>query len=359
LNKSEIAQQMITDKEELAGAIKQYARELGFDMCGIAPASPSAFRRRFLDWLEADYAGEMEYMRRDPERRLDPCQILPAAKSIIVTATNYYSEQQAPSNRHDAIFARYALNEDYHDVLGGRLRNLLNFITEQSADPVEGKIYVDTGPLLERELAQRAGIGWFGKNAMIINSHHGSWFLLGEIILTLPLPADNPAIGGCGSCTRCVEACPTGAIVGPYVVDARKCISYQTIEQKGRIPDEITSRMGNRIFGCDICQDVCPFNIKRAQPTEDPAFLPRTSTKGRTLEEIARLSEEEFRREYKGSPVKRAKRRGLVRNAVAALSSAGDDISASVISNALDDPDPLIRDQAALDRYVHSRYNSS
>ena len=350
---------MTSNNAEFSEAIKQRAYELGFDMCGIAPASPSAFRQEFMDWLDAGYAGEMKYMGRDPERRLDPCQILPSAKSIIVTAVNYYSKCNERSDRHEAIFARYALNEDYHDILSGRLRNLLNYITEQSTDPVEGKIYVDAGPLLERELAQKAGIGWFGKNTMIINSHRGSWFLLGEIILSIPLPADNPALGGCGTCTQCLDACPTGAILRPYVVDARKCISYHTIEQKGCIPEDTAIRMGARVFGCDICQEVCPFNIRRASPTNDESFLPRASTTSRSLEVLAGLSEEEFHRDYKGSPVKRAKRRGLARNAIAALSSMHDESAETAILKASDDPDPLVRDQAALDRYAHSRYNSS
>jgi epoxyqueuosine reductase len=310
--------------EQLAEDIKARAWELGFDLCGIAPAAPSAFKEEFRGWLARGFHGEMGYMARDPERRLDPSFVLPGAKSIVVAAMNYYTESDADTDDPDrALFARYARNDDYHDVMTPRLRELLAFIKEREPS-AEGKVYVDTGPILEREVAQRAGIGWFGKNTLLINTRRGSYFLLGEILLNLPLPPDSPAEGSCGTCRKCIDACPTGAIVQPYELDARRCISYLTIELKGRIPEDLAGKIGNRVFGCDICQEVCPFNERRAAPTEEPAFQPRPATQTPKLVDLLEMTEEEFREKFKGSPVKRAKWRGLVRNAQAALSSSDD-----------------------------------
>lgn len=326
-------------KEDLAARIKERARELGFDLCGIAPAEPSAFKAEFRQWLERGFHGEMGYMARNPERRLDPRLVLPGASSIVVVAMNYYTESEADTDDPEsAVFARYARNEDYHDVMTPRLKELLSFIKElapfvpprpNSGEPTaqratEGRVYVDTGPILEREVAQRAGIGWFGKNTMLINTRGGSYFLLGEILLNLPLPPDVPAVGGCGTCTACIDACPTKAIVRPFEVDARRCISYLTIELKGPIPDEFHGKLGNRIFGCDICQECCPFNDRRAAPTEEPAYQPREATTSPLLTALAAMTEEEFRKQFKGSPVKRAKWWGLMRNVAAALSSFDD-----------------------------------
>src|SRR5688572_17827949 len=307
--------------EELARAIKRKAEELGFDLCGIAPAVPSAFKAEYRAWLDAGYHGEMHYLSRNPERRLDPSQLLPGAKSIVVVGMNYYTEADADTDDPTrAVFARYARNEDYHDVITPRLRNLLAFVQERNPK-AHGKVYVDTGPILEREVARLAGLGWFGKNTMLINTRRGSYFLLGELILDLELPSDRPAVGGCGTCRKCIDACPTGAIVEPFKLDARRCISYLTIEFKGPIPDEFRSKIGNRIFGCDICQEVCPFNLRRARPTDEPALQPREITKGPRLSELANMTEEEFRLRFRGSAVKRAKWKGLVRNVAAALSS--------------------------------------
>jgi epoxyqueuosine reductase len=299
----------------LSKTIKARAFSLGFDLCGIAPAVPSAFRAEFRSWIERGMHGEMGYMARDPERRLEPELVLPGARSIVVVAMNYYTESE-PESPDQAVFARYARGDDYHDVMLPRLKELLAWIREVRPE-AEGKCYVDTGPILEREVARRAGIGWFGKNTMLINTRRGSWFLLGELLLTLPLVPDEPAMGGCGTCTRCLDACPTGAIVRPYEVDARRCISYLTIEQKGPIPVELAEKMGNRIFGCDICQEVCPFNERRAVPTDEPAFHPRPSTIRPKLADLLEMTEEEFRAKFKRSPVKRAKWQGLLRNAAA------------------------------------------
>ncbi len=303
----------------LTQSIKAKAIELGFDLCGIAPVRESCFKEQFREWLEQGYAADMTYMKREPERRLNPSLVMPATKSIVVVAKNYYTEVPENFPPDSARFARYALNEDYHNVMKKPLQELLRFIEENNDHKVTGKIYVDTGPLLEREIAQLAGIGWFGKNTMIINTRKGSWFLLGELLLDIELPPDTSAIGGCGTCTRCIDACPTGAIVRPYVVDSRKCISYLTIENREEIPASLAERMGNRMFGCDICQEVCPFNIRHALPTKDPDFQPRPHIHNHKLTELAMISDEEFRDLFRKSPVKRSKRKGLARNCAAAL----------------------------------------
>jgi epoxyqueuosine reductase len=365
--------------ENLAEAIKRKAHDLGFDLVGITGAEPSVFAAEYREWIERGCHGEMGYLARNVDRRLDPQQVLQGAKSIVVVGMNYYAEEDAPASaqgshgdtanapytktqRHKeeqlttesvakstvqdrAIFARYASGDDYHDVMTPRLRQLLAFIQEArpftspgGSVATEGRVYVDTGPILEREVARRAGLGWFGKNTMLINTRRGSYFLLGEIVTNLALPVDEPAVGGCGTCTRCIDACPTGAITAPYALDARRCISYLTIELKGPIPEELAPAIGNRIFGCDICQEVCPFNRPAGAshptlvPTTEPAFQPRAATTGRTVEELALLSEEEFREQFRGSAVKRAKWRGLLRNVAAAASSRQEDANSIAAS---------------------------
>ena len=310
--------------------IKQKAAELGFDLCGITSAEPSAFAAEYRDWISQGMHGEMAYLERNLERRLDPRELLPEARSIIVVGMNYYTDTpnpdspiSQPSNSVSphAIFARYARGDDYHDVMTARLKALLEFLKAETNEETTGRVYVDAGPILEREVARRAGLGWFGKNTMLINTRRGSYFFLGEIVTNVFLQTDNPAIGGCGTCTKCLDACPTGAITEPYRVDARRCISYLTIELKGEIPEEFHPALnanGARIFGCDICQEVCPFNIRRAAPTQEPSFQPRDITRNSTLKDLLLLSEEEFRAQFKGSPVKRTKYRGLIRNVKAA-----------------------------------------
>ena len=339
-------------RELLADAIKHKARELGFDLVGITGAEPSAFAAEYRDWLARSFAGEMDYLSRNVDRRLNPQVLLPDARSIIVVGMNYYTEEAVgsrqsavgdaestnaelvpgtqyptPNAESAAVFARYALGDDYHDVMTARLRELLSFLKSEAGEGTEGRLYVDTGPILEREVARRAGLGWFGKNTMLINTRRGSYFFLGEIITNVALPVDAPSIGGCGTCTRCIDSCPTGAITAPYELDARRCISYLTIELKGAIPEEFRPALaasGNRIYGCDICQEVCPFNERRATPTDEPAFQPRPATTGRKLIDLLLLTEEEFWEQFKGSPVKRAKRRGLARNAAVALGASDD-----------------------------------
>jgi epoxyqueuosine reductase len=339
----------------LAEAVKARARELGFDLVGITGAEPSAFAEEYREWIAQGCAGEMEYLKRNLERRLDTRELLPGAKSIIVVGMNYYADAEegpgAPETQPDrAIFARYARGDDYHDVMTARLRLLLDFLKGEVGTGADGRVYVDAGPLLEREAARRAGLGWFGKNTMLINTRRGSYFFLGEIVTNVALDYDDPAIGGCGTCTRCLDACPTGAITEPYRVDARRCLSYLTIELKGEIPVEFRPALaasGNRIFGCDICQEVCPFCIRRGCPTSEPAFQPREATSRHKLVDLLLMGEEEFRAKFKGSPVKRAKRRGLLRNvAVALAASDAPEAEAALEQAVADDPEPLVREHA-------------
>lgn len=310
----------------LADAVKAEARRLGFDLVGITEVSPSLFAEPYSEWIAQGFHGEMDYLARNLERRLNPELLLQNARSLIVVGMNYYADTiegagYPPPNPERAIFARYARGDDYHDVLTARLKLLLAFLQNEVGAECEGRVYVDTGPLLEREVANRAGLGWFGKNTMLINTRMGSYFFLGEIITNVALPADVPAKGGCGTCTRCIDACPTDAIIAPFQLDARRCLSYLTIELKGDLPEEFApaiGKAGNRIFGCDICQEVCPFNLRRSQPTTEPAFQPRTVTTNATLSELSLLTEEEFREKFRKSPVKRTKHRGLLRNIAAA-----------------------------------------
>jgi epoxyqueuosine reductase len=339
----------------LTEAIKVRARELGFDLVGVTGAEPSAFAEEYRDWVAQGYAGEMEYLTRNLHRRLDPRELVPDARSIIVVGMNYYADAEEgpgtpPPDPDRALFARYARGDDYHDVMTARLRELLRFLQAQAGPEAAGRVYVDTGPILEREVAQRAGLGWFGKNTLLINTRRGSYFFLGEIVTNVALEFDSPALGGCGTCTRCLDACPTGAILEPYKVDSRRCLSYLTIELKGTIPEEFQpalSASGNRIYGCDICQEVCPFCQRRSAPTSEPAFAPREITSNPRLVDLLLLSEEEFREKFKNSPVKRAKRRGLLRNVATALASSEDPEAERALEQAAaNDPEPLVREHA-------------
>jgi epoxyqueuosine reductase len=250
-----------------------------------------------------------------------------------------------------AIFARYARGDDYHDVITARLKELLAFLKEQAGADADGRVYVDAGPILEREAAQKAGLGWFGKNTMLINTRRGSYFFLGEIVTNVALEPDEPAVGGCGTCTRCLDACPTGAIIEPYKLDARRCLSYLTIELKGAIPEALQPALGeagNRIFGCDICQEVCPFSQRRSVPTSEPAFQPREATTVPRLVDMLKMTQEEFREKFKGSPVTRAKWRGLLRNVAAALSASDVPEAEAALVEALNHEEPLVREQAEM-----------
>ena len=293
-------------------AIKQRARELGFDLVGIAPATASGYRNYFERWLSDGKAGEMHYLAGRFSERTDPAIYLPGAASVICVGMNYFVPLEAAPAGHGRI-ARYALGDDYHEIIKGRLHRLADWIREAKPE-AETRCSVDTAPVMEKELAARAGIGWVGKNTCVINEKIGSWILLGEIITTLELAADEPATDRCGSCRRCIDACPTGAITEPYQLDARRCISYLTIEHRGEIEPELSAKFEDWIYGCDICQDVCPWN--RNPPTAtDPALAPRWKSGSIDPRRVLEWNDEDYRRELKGSAMKRVKLPMLKRNA--------------------------------------------
>jgi epoxyqueuosine reductase len=309
------------DPHQLAAMIRAHVKEIGFDLVGIAPAGGSAYRDYLRNWLEQGRHGSMNWLAGRFAERTDPAAYLPGAKSVICVACNYYVPLD-PNAARDGTgkVARYALGEDYHEVMKGRLRELADWIRSNAPGALT-RAAVDTAPVMEKELAARAGIGWLGKNCCIINEQIGSWVLLGEVITTLDLPRDEPAVDRCGSCTRCIEACPTGAITGPYQLDARKCISYLTIEHRGEIDPVLRAQVGDWLYGCDICQDVCPWNSK-ATPTADPSFAPRFAGGVLDARRVVGWDEEEYRRTLKGSAMKRVKLPVLQRNARIVLENA-------------------------------------
>ena len=294
--------------------IKRRATELGFDPVGITRLGPAATYDAFVAWLARGFAGEMAYLPSGAEKRRDTRLPFPDARSAVVVALDYGGRQPA------GTVARYARGADYHDVMVARLRDLHRWLESEIGRTVPGKAYVDTGPILERDLAQRAGLGWFGKNTMLINPERGSFFFLGTLLLDLELEPDPPFESDrCGSCTRCLDACPTGAFVAPRVMDATRCVSYLTIEHRSPIAPELQPLMGELLYGCDICQDVCPWNQKFARDAVDPDLMPIADNVAPEPEELIALTEDGFRARFKGSPVKRAKRAGLARNAAIAL----------------------------------------
>jgi epoxyqueuosine reductase len=341
----------------ISARIREWALALGFDAVGIAPVHPSADAAAYARWVDAGRAGEMAYLTREDAiaRRADPTLVVPDARSAVVVAKNYYpaAEAAAAEEPDRAVFARYARNDDYHDILTPRLIDLQGRINDELL-PVRGRAYFDTGPVLERELARRAGVGWAGRNTMLIRPGAGSYFFLGVILLDVELDHDPPfEADHCGTCTRCLDACPTGALLGrddagAPTMDARRCISYLTIELKGPIPRELRPLIGNRIYGCDICQEVCPHNSpKFVQITTEEAFWPREGVHGAKLFELMGMDQAEFSRRFKSSPVKRAKRRGLLRNVAVALGNWGAPEAVPVLVRALTDQEPLIRGHAA------------
>ena len=351
------------------------ARALGFDACGVAPAERFPELSRYSEWIERGYAGEMHYLH-DP-RRLDPRNPMPEVRSIIVCALNYNSQQPYSTETESASddgglprgwISRYAWGDDYHEVLWKKLNELSGEMRAHFSAPFELRAYADTGPIHERVAAKYAGLGWLGKNTLLINQSLGSWVFLGVMLASLPLSptlgaASGPPPDRCGTCRRCIEACPTRAIVDPYVLDASRCISYFTIELRGAIPEQFRDAMGRHVFGCDICQDVCPWNRKSPR-TQIAEFQPRTvsrvedETESKSLLlpdllEIANLSREEFRETFRGSPIKRTKWQGLVRNACIALGNTpiqGDPESRRKVEDTLkklcESSDPVVSESA-------------
>jgi epoxyqueuosine reductase len=306
-------------------AVKLRARELGFDLCGVAPAGAFPELGFLREWIDRGYGGTMAYLPRTADRRGDVRRVLPSARCVIMTGTLYNSDQPYSVERGDpgvAEVARYAWGEDYHDVLKRRLDTLLAWMREQHPEPFDARAYVDTGPVQERIYAQYAGLGWIGKNTCVINPELGSWMLLAEIICSLALEPDAPALDQCGSCTLCLDACPTGAFVEPHVLDATRCISYLTIEYRGEIPEEHRKGIGRHIFGCDICQEVCPWNAMAAKANDKWRTLGALSRL--KLEELATGTDEALAELIDGTPLTRAGVKGLRRNLAVALGNLSD-----------------------------------
>jgi len=336
------------DIQELTRQVKEKARELGFSLVGVTTPEPPPHLEFFQDWLEAGYHGTMGWMasERNRERRADPRRILPGCQSILCLAHPYpYPEQREGRGN----ISSYAWNQDYHEVLGEKLAEIAGHLEELVDREIPHRWYTDTGPILERDLASRAGLGWIGKNTTLINPQQGSFLFLAEILFGVELEIDSPFEGElCGSCTRCLEACPTGCLTAPYTLDANRCISYLTIEYRESLPDDLRPLLGEWVFGCDICQQVCPWNQRFGKHDQlDQAFLPRQEIQHPELTEELQLSQEEFSRKFRGSPLKRSKRRGYLRNIAVALGNQAREDAVPVLQRALRDPEPLIREHAA------------
>ncbi len=320
----------------LTVAIKQAALALGFDAVGISrlptKTNPAAHRNhqdpedalldRLQEWLRRGYYATMAWMVRDPQRRADPAQVLSGCRSIISVGMNYYTDHRADERQGNGRIARYAWGRDYHKILGDKLAQLAERIGALAPDSLN-LAYVDTGPIMEKAWAQQAGLGWIGKHSNLVSTDFGSWLLLGEILTTLELEPDEAGTDLCGSCTLCIQACPTGAITEPYVVDAGRCISYLTIELRGTEPpiaEDLRRKLGNRIFGCDECLDICPYNVQ-ARPTIESGFHPSPLTAAPSLLALTKMDEQTFAATFKHSPIRRAKYAGLQRNLSWALSN--------------------------------------
>ena len=319
---------------EISAVVKRAASTAGFDLVGIAPAADSAELESFPRWIAAGHAGEMKYMEaRDSQgslKRASLSRVAPWARSVVVCAINYNSDHPysiESLNPSRGWISRYAWSrEDYHDAVLGRLKQVeaaLHHAVPDKDPELITRSYVDTGPIVERVFAKYAGVGWIGKNTCIINQEIGSWLFLGVILMSLELTADVPAPDRCGTCTRCIEACPTDAILAPYQLDSTRCISYLTIEKRGSIPDELRAGIGRHVFGCDICQDVCPWN-RKAPATSADEFSPREGLVNPALDWLAEMSAEEFRQAFRRSPIRRTKHAGIRRNALIAIGNSGN-----------------------------------
>ncbi len=336
---------------DLAGRIKEKARALGFELVGIAPAEPADGFDRLQEWLARGFAGEMAYLRRGLAYQ-HPGSILPSVQSVVMVGLNYRGQESGVRGQDPdscsltfGKIARYARGADYHDVLRHKLNALLAWVQEEVPGTM-GRGVVDTAPLLERDFARRAGLGWIGKNTMLIDTGLGSYFFLGALLLDLRLRADAPfQADHCGTCTACLDACPTAAFAGPGWLDARRCISYLTIELRGPIALGLRPGLGDWVFGCDICQEVCPWN-RKAPAGKEPALQPRPDLEALDLVGLLGLSEEEFRRRFRDTALMRAKRRGLLRNAALVLGNRGDPAALPALEKARSDPEPLVREAA-------------
>jgi epoxyqueuosine reductase len=328
--------------------IRQRAKELGFDECRFTGVEPPGSAPQFQQWLAEHQHGEMGYLQRNADKRVDPQRVLPGAQSIITLAVNYAdpSSMANQTGSSGGFIARYARYRDYHDVLGERLKSLSTFVNGLTGGDVRSIWYVDTGPLLERDLAQRAGLGFIGKHTNLISRRWGNWLFLCEILTTLEVAPDEPETNRCGTCTRCIAACPTSAITAPFRLDARRCISYLTIELKGPIPIDLRPAIGNRIYGCDDCLAVCPWN-RFAREGQMMKAHARHDLAAPDLPDLLKLDDAGFKKRFEGTPMLRTKRRGLLRNVCVALGNIGDETSIPALEKAATDSEPLIAEHAA------------
>ena len=343
---------------QITNLVKQAARDAGFDLVGIAPEYDFDELDRFREWIAAGRAAEMKYMEARDEagtlKRSSLRSTLPWVRSVVVCAINYNTAQPYSTQLDDASrgwIARYAWgHEDYHQAVMSRLRivenQLRHAVSESETPALQTCCYVDTGPIVERVFAKYAGVGWIGKNTCILNQKLGSWLFLGVILTSLELEPDLPAADRCGSCTRCIDACPTDALIAPYQLDSNRCISYLTIEKRGAIPEDMREGLGRHVFGCDICQDVCPWN-RKAPHTNTPEFQARDGLVNPALEWLAEMTAEEFRKKFRGSAVRRAKRSGLRRNAVIAMGNSGDRRFEPLLEKLRRDEDEVVAESAA------------
>jgi epoxyqueuosine reductase len=321
-------------------SVVQLADECGFDACRFASAEVAVHRADFLDWIEHGLHADMDWLARAPERRTDPRVVLRGSKSVIVLARNYYQGDEV--RKQPGRIARYAFGSDYHGILLENMERIAAFLMDHGGTQ---KCYVDTGPVLERDFAASAGIGWHGKSTMCLNERLGTWFFLGAILTTLAFEPDAPAKNRCGSCTRCISACPTQAITGPYQLDARRCISYLTIENKAAIPLEFRRLIGDRIYGCDDCLEACPWN-RFAQISSETQFRMPLPLQRFALRDLAALTEEEFRTLFRSSPIKRIKHHRFIRNVCVALGNVGAEGDLPILRSLAEHADPLIAEHA-------------
>ena len=329
----------------LADRIRTKAMALGFDKVGFSRAGPLGSRSGLEKWLESGHQGEMHWMSKNAAKRQDPSLILAQVRTILSVAINYYQPLDHSENPGHGKISRYAWGLDYHHVLKSRLKTLAGWIAE-TLPAANGLFYSDTGPVMDKVWAHKAGLGWIGKHSNLISRDQGSWLFLGEILLDLELPESGESGNFCGSCQRCLDACPTGAIVAPYVVDSRLCISYLTIELRGPVPLELRPLIGNRIFGCDDCQDVCPWN-RFAQPSLEKAFYPAPGNHAPVLMKLMRISRQEFSQRFRLSPIRRCGYAGFLRNVAIALGNSGLPETVPSLKIALHHPESLVRRHGA------------